>query len=455
MPGYRLASLDKKTIDDKYFCSSCELLLREAMQTSCGHFYCQSCLANLIQDQVTVVMICLKDGKSLRPNEVFADKFMRREILAIVVHCTFKDDGCIWKGEVRHLENHTNSCEFLKIPCVHPECGVLVKKADLTRHLESECLYRLEKCDLCQRKIVLSRMKNHTNSCEFLKIPCVHPECGVLVKKADLTRHLESECLYRLEKCDLCQRKIVLSRMKQHQETECPAYPVACDKCSKEGIHRGKLADHQNPILGDCEGVQGPCPFSQIGCYKVEILSQKEKKEHLEQANAHHNVLLLQFALRLGKEFETVLTRDPRVMSRSPQLLTNYDSVIADILAQVQTQAGETGNLREKCREHSERITALERKVASGNVPVFRADRCLWRRSSLVTGAKKPLSSNVLCFWAKSLNSLLPLSSQEYMGFRKPDKNARLGTNDEQNVTKRQDNCLVVLYCDRSTSRES
>ena len=29
---------------------------------------------------------------------------MRREILAIVVHCTFMEDGCIWKGEVRHLE---------------------------------------------------------------------------------------------------------------------------------------------------------------------------------------------------------------------------------------------------------------------------------------------------------------------------------------------------------------
>ena len=88
----------------------------------------------------------------------------------------------------------------------------------------------------------------------------------------------------------------------------------------------------------------------------------------MEQANAHHNVLLLQFALRLGKEFEAVLTRDPRVMSRSPQLLTNYDGVIADLLAQVQAQAGETGNLREKCRENSERITILERKVASGNL---------------------------------------------------------------------------------------
>ena len=59
--------------------------------------------------------------------------------------------------------------------------------------------------------------------------------------------------------------------------------------------------------------------------------------------------------------------RDPRTVSRNPHIFTNYDSVIADILGQVQTQAGETRDLREKCREHSERITALERKVASGN----------------------------------------------------------------------------------------
>jgi len=31
------------------------------------------------------------------------------------------------------------------------------------------------------------------------------------------------------------------------------------------------LQDHQNPILGDCEGVEGPCPFSQIGCSKKEV----------------------------------------------------------------------------------------------------------------------------------------------------------------------------------------
>ena len=70
----------------------------------------------------------------------------------------------------------------------------------------------------------------------------------------------------------------------------------------------------------------------------------------------------------MSKEMEALLVGDPRIVSRNPHILSNYDSVIADLLAQVQTQAGETRNLREKCREHSERITALERKVASGNL---------------------------------------------------------------------------------------
>ena len=29
---------------------------------------------------------------------------MRREVQAFVVNCTFKDEGCQWKGELRHLE---------------------------------------------------------------------------------------------------------------------------------------------------------------------------------------------------------------------------------------------------------------------------------------------------------------------------------------------------------------
>ena len=65
---------------------------------------------------------------------------------------------------------------------------------------------------------------------------------------------------------------------------------------------------------------------------------------------------------------EALLTRDPRILSRSPHILTNYDGIISDILAQIQTSTTETREFREKLREHSERITSLERKGATGNL---------------------------------------------------------------------------------------
>ena len=37
-------------------------------------------------------------------SKVFPDNFMRREVQALVVYCTFMEEGCKWKGEVRYLE---------------------------------------------------------------------------------------------------------------------------------------------------------------------------------------------------------------------------------------------------------------------------------------------------------------------------------------------------------------
>ena len=93
-----------------------------------------------------------------------------------------------------------------------------------------------------------------------------------------------------------------------------------------------------------------------------------QKKEHLQNENVYHTTLLLHHGLRMGREMEAVLTRDPRILSRSPHIFTNYDGIISDILAQIQSSAAENGDLRERIREHSERITSLERKVATGNL---------------------------------------------------------------------------------------
>ena len=101
--------------------------------------------------------------------------------------------------------------------------------------------------------------------------------------------------------------------------------------------------------------------------FLCQVLSHTQKKEHLEQENTYHTTLVLKYAIRMSREMEALLMRDPRIMARSPNFFTNYDGVIADLLSQVQTGTAENRDLREKCREHSERITSLERKVAAGN----------------------------------------------------------------------------------------
>ena len=65
---------------------------------------------------------------------------------------------------------------------------------------------------------------------------------------------------------------------------------------------------------------------------------------------------------------ESSLRSDPRIVSRTPQIFANYDNVIQDLLNQMQLSSEATRNVQEKLREHSERITSLERKLASVNV---------------------------------------------------------------------------------------
>lgn len=155
------------------------------MQTACGHFYCRTCM----QDLGHPVMSCLQDKTKLQSNEIFPDNFMRREIRSFVFQCPFQEQGCEWKGEIRDVDSHCSSCDFVTFPCIHEACGMLVMKGDLPDHLQSEC-----KC----RPVV----------------------------------------------CEFCDNYISLDKFDVHLKKDCHKYPVACDKCNKNNIPRSKLSDH-------------------------------------------------------------------------------------------------------------------------------------------------------------------------------------------------------------------
>ena len=86
----------------------------------------------------------------------------------------------------------------------------------------------------------------------------------------------------------------------------------------------------------------------------MQVLSPEEKKEHLLKQNVHHNVLLLEFAVRVNTEMESVLRSDPTLLISRQQELFNQMQIHTETERHLQ---------EERLRQLSERITAVEREL--------------------------------------------------------------------------------------------
>ena len=319
MPGYELSPAQEKELSDKYFCACCKQLLREAVQTKCGHFYCGTCLCELRESPILTTMLCRVDQTRLRDADVFIDKFMRREVLGLSVRCPREEDGCAWTGEVSCLDGHADRCEHLQIPCVH--CNAMVQRGVYAEHLTEKCKHRLEECEWC---------------------------------KSELPVHL----------------------MEQHREEKCIVRPTTCDECDGKAVLRGKLEAHRDPALGDCAGAEGPCPFAKIGCAAVASLDKEQRRKHLEEEHVHHAVSLLHLALRLTEEIEGFLGGERREQEQKPvgtrhldvlqaETIENHDAALQDLQRQMVAGKGDLDTLQNLAFMQSERIIALEKRAAT------------------------------------------------------------------------------------------
>lgn len=69
------------------------------------------------------------------------DKSTSRQVLGLKVHCSRKQDGCEWVGELRHLDIHErDQCGLVLVNC--SQCGEGVPRCHLAEHEHEECLQR-------------------------------------------------------------------------------------------------------------------------------------------------------------------------------------------------------------------------------------------------------------------------------------------------------------------------
>lgn len=243
---------------------------------------------------------CVVDREEI--GETFEDKFAQREILSLPVRCANHCDGCEWSGELGKLENHEAQCPYVKIQCVHPSCGALVLRDGLSRHLEEECSFREQQCQYCH-----------------------------MMTTAD--------------------------RLKEHHEKECQEYPSDCLHCKTESITRKQLSIHLDPVHGDCEAIEAPCPYHKVGCKQKGAMKRRERRRHQDKHVTDHLNLLFLFVDQLSSLFHSKLGDvDAGVISK-------MDAILRTLQSKVDAVIGENSDLTSMVQGHGTRISNLEQSI--------------------------------------------------------------------------------------------
>lgn len=310
--GYQLAEADRDSTDPKHLCTKCNSVLKEPVQTTCGHRYCRECI-NSILSQKPSESACVADGIILRKEEVFPDKFVEREILLLELHCSRLDKGCQWKGKLKHRQDHEDVCEFKEIHCVHPKCGILVQRSDLANHLEKSCNYREELCSYCEKRIVF----------------------------VDMTGH--------------------------HQ-TECPQFPERCPECGKQDIPRSQITAHLDPAVGDCEEIKTVCPFQTVGCKETKAMALDERVNHLKECTSEHLTCVLQHVKELSSLVSNTLHLTS--LNKTNGSVNPIEKQLEQSMKQMGAVLVQTKNLKSRVDQQDSRIKSLETVQDQSTLPV-------------------------------------------------------------------------------------
>lgn len=235
---------------DKYTCAICNTICREAVESSCGHLFCQVCIEKWLEKKAECGMcrapiLPSKGGK--RKWELHPALFVRRQIAALELNCCHKE--CTWSGQLglnqEGLDNHLQHfCEFHPRPCPFDE-----DHPHLTR----------------------SRQYEH-----------------------------EQECQCRPIQCHLCDKTIQFKELGHHLVTACPQVLIPCPMECQRHLTRGLLATH---LKDECPNQDIPCVFTHFGCQYTCVRKLMVQHE-LEAIKQHHALLLVNTSIKINESLD-------------------------------------------------------------------------------------------------------------------------------------------------------
>lgn len=224
---------------DHLSCPICQQPFMDPMTTICGHTFCKECIFECLkmsknysnsEESINITGCCPLDRTPLDSaniNDLFPSPLLISNLIDdLKVSCLNRERGCDWDGRRWELEHHVVlECGYTGVKCngmreteenESPEekpagndlveCSLLVERRFLSS--EHDCVHKLFECEFCNKSITA----------------ITHQE------------HLESECLFNYQTCDLCMNDtITLKNLEKHKincskvgHMKCPAGEIGC-----------------------------------------------------------------------------------------------------------------------------------------------------------------------------------------------------------------------------------
>ena len=345
--GYNYSFVDK-TVEWLTCETICTKVLRDPhISKCCGQHFCESCLRFwFTKHGKESCPHCRTEGEEFVH---FLDKKLKRQIDSLTIHCTNKEEGCQWIGEVRSLKDHlvsANGCDYVEVKCTNgcTDSTILsiqlqlvsMKRKDLDNHLKNDCPLRPYQCEHCGHKntyhkitgneatrilglhhyaqclefplecpnrcgvkdIKRKNMAKHRSHCPEEEVKCpnkcqrLRPRYKKLLvtttKRKDLDRHLAEECSLRPYQCEHCTLKDTYKAIITKHYGNCPGFPLKCpNRCGRNDIKRKDMEDHRS----QCPEEKVQCPFEEAGCKKK--LVRHDLEQHISATQQQHLLMIM------------------------------------------------------------------------------------------------------------------------------------------------------------------
>ncbi|XP_077986493.1 TNF receptor-associated factor 2-like [Glandiceps talaboti] len=322
MPGYSKDIFLSAPVV-KFLCTSCHLILKDPVQTNCGHRYCRSCIDGILSQPGRHVCFGCKEEcgdipeSLMTASECFPDKAIQRELRSVTVKCI--NDGCDWRGKFKDYEDHVQVCNYEVIACIKRGCDQRILRRNLANHFDTQCAMKVVQCEYCAEDVIWKELRAHHD--------------------------------------------------------KCPKFLITCPFCGKKNIPREEYGDHIDAVRGDCKK-----KVESVGC--DEMVRQKQcNQEHIDllqrrirdlQNGIQKSVATHNSAGRV-KEEKGSINQSVKLEPRSKELknristletkVTTYEGIVAVLNSQTERGAQEVQILERQRRQDRELLESLERKI--------------------------------------------------------------------------------------------